>query len=190
MRPGWSCRRTPDRPNQRSERSSVAACHSFGRLSAERHSRGAGGSETAEVGSPTESDPRGSNSSAGCAACGGAARCRKLRNWGHPSPEYRSLEPVIRAARALRIGAGRPSRHGLPPQQHRVAETVSASEAMDQFRVTFSATGAATDLWAFGEDELADAALKFSDEELLAAWRTAAVSTTRPLSLYPSRAEG
>jgi hypothetical protein len=46
---------------------------------------------------------------------------------------------------------------------------------MDQFRVTFSATGAATDLWAFGEDELADAALKFSEEELLAAWRQAAV---------------
>jgi hypothetical protein len=57
-------RRRPDRPNQRSDRSSVSACHSFGRLSAERHSRGAGGSETAEVGSPTESDPRGSNSSA------------------------------------------------------------------------------------------------------------------------------
>jgi len=46
---------------------------------------------------------------------------------------------------------------------------------MDQFRVTFSAAGAASDLWAFGEDELAETVLGFSDEELLAAWRQAAV---------------
>ena len=45
---------------------------------------------------------------------------------------------------------------------------------MGEVRVTFSAAGAATDLWAFGEDALADVVLAFSEEELLAAWRQAA----------------
>jgi hypothetical protein len=40
---------------------------------------------------------------------------------------------------------------------------------MGELRVTFSAAGAATDLWAFGEDALADVVLRFSDMDLLAA---------------------
>jgi len=42
-------------------------------------------------------------------------------------------------------------------------------------RVTFSAAGAATHLWAFGEDALADVVLSFSEVDLLAAWRQAAI---------------
>jgi len=46
---------------------------------------------------------------------------------------------------------------------------------MGELRVTFSAAGAATDLWAFGEDALAGVVLSFSEMDLLAAWRQAAV---------------
>ena len=45
---------------------------------------------------------------------------------------------------------------------------------MGELRVTFSAAGAAADLWAFGEDALAEEVLGFSDLDLLAAWRQAA----------------
>jgi hypothetical protein len=41
--------------------------------------------------------------------------------------------------------------------------------------VTFSAGGAAADLWAFGEDALAEEVLAFSDLDLLGAWRQAAM---------------
>lgn len=46
---------------------------------------------------------------------------------------------------------------------------------MGELRVTFSAARAATDLWAFGEDALVDAVLTFSELDLLAAWRQAAI---------------
>jgi hypothetical protein len=46
---------------------------------------------------------------------------------------------------------------------------------MGDVRVTFSAAAAATDLWAFGEDALADVVLTFSELDLLAAWRQAAI---------------
>jgi hypothetical protein len=45
---------------------------------------------------------------------------------------------------------------------------------MGELRVTFAAAGAATDLWEFGEDALAEAVLCFSEMELLSAWRQAA----------------
>ena len=43
-----------------------------------------------------------------------------------------------------------------------------------ELRVVFSLGGAASDLWAFGEDDLAEAALAMSDDQLIAAWRIAA----------------
>lgn len=46
---------------------------------------------------------------------------------------------------------------------------------MGELRVVFSAAGAATDLWAFGEDALAEQVLRFSEHDLFAAWRQAAV---------------
>ncbi|MBK5334185.1 MAG: hypothetical protein JJD93_19570 [Ilumatobacteraceae bacterium] len=49
------------------------------------------------------------------------------------------------------------------------------NESSDRLRVTFSAGSAASDLWAFGEDDLAEAALDLSDQQLLAAWRWAAM---------------
>jgi hypothetical protein len=51
---------------------------------------------------------------------------------------------------------------------------VRSSSAVGDLRVTFSAGGAAADLWAFGEDALAEEVLAFSDLDLLAAWRQAA----------------
>ena len=45
---------------------------------------------------------------------------------------------------------------------------------VDKFLVVFSVGTVAADLWRFGEDELAEAVLQFSDEELVASWRTAA----------------
>lgn len=46
---------------------------------------------------------------------------------------------------------------------------------MGEFRLTFAAGVAAAELWAFGEDELADAVLEFSEQDLLAVWRLAAI---------------
>ena len=40
--------------------------------------------------------------------------------------------------------------------------------------MVFSVGTVAADLWRFGEDELAEAVLQFSDDELVASWRTAA----------------
>jgi hypothetical protein len=54
---------------------------------------------------------------------------------------------------------------------------------MGELRMTFSAAGAATDLWAFGEDTLADVVLAFSEQELLAAWRQAAALYDASVSL-------
>jgi hypothetical protein len=51
----------------------------------------------------------------------------------------------------------------------------SENESSDRLRVTFSVGSAASDLWAFGEDDLAEAALDLSDQQLLAAWRWAAM---------------
>jgi hypothetical protein len=46
---------------------------------------------------------------------------------------------------------------------------------MGGLSVTFSAAVAATHLWAFGEDGLAEVVLSFSEQDLLAAWRQAAI---------------
>ena len=46
---------------------------------------------------------------------------------------------------------------------------------MGEIRVVFSAADAARDLWAFGEDSLAEVVLTFSEHDLLAAWRQAAI---------------
>ena len=54
---------------------------------------------------------------------------------------------------------------------------------MGELRVTFSAARAATDLWAFGEDALAEAVLTFSELDLLAAWRQAAIYSDASVSL-------
>lgn len=45
---------------------------------------------------------------------------------------------------------------------------------MDRFLVVFSAGSAAADLWAFGEDDLADRMLTFEDDRMMELWRTAA----------------
>ncbi len=45
---------------------------------------------------------------------------------------------------------------------------------VDRFLVVFSSGSAAVDLWAFGEDDLADQMAEFDDERMLDLWRTAA----------------
>lgn len=45
---------------------------------------------------------------------------------------------------------------------------------MDRFLVIFSAGSAAVDLWAFGEDDLAERMLRYDDDEMIDLWRTAA----------------
>jgi hypothetical protein len=45
---------------------------------------------------------------------------------------------------------------------------------MSQLRVNFSVGSAAADLWAFGEDDLADRALELSKDQLFEAWLHAA----------------
>ncbi|MDQ3640863.1 MAG: hypothetical protein M3450_05175 [Actinomycetota bacterium] len=53
-------------------------------------------------------------------------------------------------------------------------------------RVIFSAGVAAGELWAFGEDDLAQRALDLSEQQLLAAWRLAETydSPDFPLPVY------
>ncbi len=58
---------------------------------------------------------------------------------------------------------------------------------MGAFYVVFSTGGAAADLWAFGEDELADRALQIEESSMVGLWTTAA---TFYHSSYPLPVEG
>jgi hypothetical protein len=49
------------------------------------------------------------------------------------------------------------------------------SPTVGEFRVTFTAGVAAAELWAFGEDDLAEAVLGFSEEDLAEVWRLGAI---------------
>jgi len=60
---------------------------------------------------------------------------------------------------------------------------VARYPAMGEIRVVFSTAEAATDLWAFGEDALAEVVLTFSELDLLAAWRQAAIFYDPSVSL-------